>query len=325
MKIKIITYLLFQISCLNQTFCQIRPPEQTIMKQEIFSKTLNSVLSVHAYRLVTDVAYSWEISLIQKSKSSSINFTIMKDDLRRSGLINREDELYKKLIVSDVILKEGTNVLYILIDKFGQVDLHEYVLDNNLAFKKIPPIIIPFSTYDLIPMDQYILSETIEDIALYKRKLLAISRSPKHIFDSYFINVLDLDKHEKKVYSIDIITLKHDVKGIGDDHIQSLSALPWSEIDLIRVLQAVKQKSAYANRVLSYKYSLLSSRFKECFMKHTKISEDAFFFLDIDQKPMIMLYTNLNEWYICDESIMKPADINIKNRSYSFDRMIKYD
>jgi len=145
--------------------------------------------------------YHWEVKITDKENTMIDRFKINK--ARLSGLIPqlRRTDFYKNLKVIAVLKNAESFVL--LIDKFGEVDVHIYPLSANSQRK-----IIPFMKYKASPMDMDFVGEDFQDSKLVGDTVYTLSKDIRGNIGLYFISSIDLHTGIVQRAAVDISSLK---------------------------------------------------------------------------------------------------------------------
>jgi len=201
--------------------------------------------------------YHWEVKITDKENTMIDRFKINKAGL--SGLIPqlRSKDFYKNLKVIAVL--KNAESFALLIDKFGEVDVHIYPLSGNSQRK-----IIPFIKYKLSPMDMDFVGEDFQDSKLVGDTVYTLSKDIRGNNGLYFISSIDLHNGKVQRAAVDISSLK---QGSNSNHTHS----PLVELEdrsfkttgfgfkfslLINcILLIQKNKTTYYDAVLDFKVS----------------------------------------------------------------------
>lgn len=199
----------------------------------------------------------WEVKITDKKNTMIDRFKINKAGL--SGLMPqlRRTDFYKNLKVIAVL--KNTKNFILLIDKFGEVDVHIYPLSGKSQKK-----IIPFIKYKLSPMDMDFVGEDFQDSKLVGDTVYTLSKDIRGNNGVYFISLIDLHTGEVQRAAVDTSSLK---QGSDSNHAhsplvelgdRSFKATGFGfKFSLLKngILVIQKNKTTYYDAVLDFKLS----------------------------------------------------------------------
>lgn len=275
------------------------------MQTQIFAKSLAQNLTTQVCLTKFADVTSWEVALDQSGNTSRQYFYVRNEELMAQAAKEGTADFMQDLIVYNAFIDTDAPALLLVVDRFGCVDVLKYALNSDFSFTPYGPEILPLRRYEPIPLDVPLSGEWIEDVVFLKGRMVSLSRSMYRFFDSYFVNIMNFDTKTSTGYRISTTDLERDLPIIHNDQIQQLTEYPFNSTELTKVLAGVVHQSVNARSKVRYKFSLVSSGFKEGITEKTTLQGAAFFFVDIDDMPMIMYYANLNEWRIAPESVLK--------------------
>lgn len=294
------------------------------MKTEIFKRELSPARSLQVYRSSNGGRTVLEIVLAYQGRSSSRALSVPDNDAIALMKFRGPVKLMNALRFEDARIDPATGDLLAIVDKFGFVDVLRYRLGADSLFSSAQPEVMPLRSYELMPRDVELEGEYIEDVAIAQGKLVAMTTSGYRHSGSYFISILDLGRKTTSEFLAGSLDIRKANGEIRDESIQELTAPPFNDIALIRVLNSVKAKGGFGDQLLRLRFALLSLSFRESFSGQGKVRDNALFFVEIGGKPMVMFYTNLNEWYIAPEDVLKPQTSNARHSRADVERLFLY-
>lgn len=312
--------LLFAQSCCSGQIGSRPMPEKT----EVFSSAGSDACPVKVYRRTEGGRTGFEIELGCQGRRSSRQVSVADQEAIAVMGFRGPVSLMDRLRLQDVRIDPASGDLLVIVDKFGFVDVLRYRRGPDLLFSAEAPEVLPLRSYELVPADVQLQGEHIEDVALAQGKIIAMTASGYRHFGSYFISMLNLERKTVTEFRIGSLDIRKVSKEIRDESMQQLTALPVNDTELLKVLNAVKAKGGFADVPLRMRFALLSGAFRASFAGRGKVAGNALFFVEIGGKPMVMLYTNLNEWYIAPEEVLKREVSNARHSRSEIERLFLY-
>ncbi len=264
---------------------------------KVYSKTINDNVVLEMARREGDNSCVWQINLVSGKEQRTIN----KDAVDRGEMgktdfrLARHPKLYDAFQVLEAKHDPATNRLFVLVDKFGEVNLHQYAFDgkslNSLSEEKK----IKVCTYVVRPMDMDLMYATSAKLAASKDDVLVGILMGQETF--YRVNV----KTQKAT------TLKFDYYSAEREKIKDeeshefISTGPLDqEKKITKIIENLLEKKDYAKLPWVYHFFVESPSSVYDYEKDGKRNGLVYFFTTINGNKKVLIYDTsaAKEWVI---------------------------
>jgi len=266
---------------------------------KIYSQKINNNFVLEMTRKEEDSSCVWQINIVSEKE----NRTIKTDSIDREDNENinfhlaRHPKFYDAFQVLDVKHDVSTNRLFVLIDKFGTINLHQYTFDGKSLNGLREGKMIKVGTYVVRPMDMDLiiaksveLSATENDVLIgilvmketFYRVNLNTQKTTSLIFDYYDAERVKIKDEES-----------HEFISTGD-----LSR----ENKTKKIIENLLEKKNQINQSWVYHFFIESPSSIYSYEKDGKRNGLVYFFTTVNGNKKVLIYDTsaAKEWVITD-------------------------
>lgn len=266
---------------------------------KIYSKTINNNVVLEMSRKEGDNSCAWQINIVSgKEKRTIESDAVDKDEMGKTNFrLARHPKFYDAFQILEVKHDASTNRLFVLIDRFGEINLHQYAFNGKSISGLREEKKMKVCTYAVRPMDMDLITAKSAKLSATENDVLVGVLVMKETF--YRVNL-----KTQKVASLTFDYYDAEREKIKDEESHEFISTGQlnQEKKITKIIEGLLEKKNHANQPWVYHFFIESPGSVYSFEEDGKRNGLVYFFTTINGNKKVLIYDTsaAKEWVITD-------------------------